>query len=189
MNNKFDLERFKAGEPAYFESDEFYYIGMLRYEKYTVCAGTVGGIIYRIATDGRSSHGNIVLEMKPELKQIDWSKLQFDTRLILPNGSKFYADGNGGYSACLTWECQSSYPWKDGITIAPEQQWSVWQGGECPLPDGLEFEVITRGGAALLIDRGSNQVIWSYAQHGLHSMSEIIAYRLTGKVLEGWTLS
>lgn len=68
--------------------------------------------------------------------------------------------------------------------IAPNQPWTVWQGGECPIPDGLEFEVITRAGLNIISLISCYELRWEHEDIG----TDIIAYRLTGKVLEGLEL-
>jgi hypothetical protein len=204
MNAEFDLQRAINGEP--FETVEG---KPVKFVAYLPTARECKQLIIQAETDvrmyyangryhGTEEHWSYDLRMKTPLKQIDWAKLPVDTLLITQAGYLRYFNGFIDGKVTLYAEGRTSkscrnYPITEynpsDIQIAPNQPWTVWQGGNCPIPDGLEYEVITRGGVAPLINRGCHHIIlWSYTQNGSHSMSEIIAYRLTGKVLDGWKL-
>jgi hypothetical protein len=128
--------------------------------------------------------------MKSVVKQIDWTKLPVDTILDTKCSGKFafssrntkklinvFMDGGISYTCCDT----ASIPIAD-VIISPDQPWTVWQGGECPIPDGLEFEYIANNevGERMTCTEGASAYVWTNYS--------IYAYRLTGKVLDGWTL-
>jgi hypothetical protein len=58
----------------------------------------------------------------------------------------------------------------------------VWLGGGCPIPDGLEFEYIANNEIGYIITCKENArgLLWTH--------QIIYAYRLTGKLLEGYKL-
>ena len=124
------------------------------------------------------------VERKP--KQINRTKIPVDTRLIPPsNGRKRYMAANGKVTGFPSWEGTGPLDWQYGTTIAPDQPWTVWLGGECPIPDGLEFEVMWRGDSAVdTFECDSEELIWSHKKYD----GDIISYRLTGRVLDGWVL-
>jgi hypothetical protein len=208
MNNEFDLQRAIAGEPIETISGtpvEFVaYRPNVKWSKQLIVE--VGTDICTYHANGRYHNSDTSysydLRMKPNLKQINWAKLPVDTLLTIDlctgREKRYFQSFSYGmvryyYFGATSKTVDSNLGIfaisSSNVKIAPDQPWTVWQGGVCPIPDGLEYEVLTRGGAAPLNNRGSYHVIlWSYVQSATHSMSEIIAYRLTGKVLDGWTL-
>jgi hypothetical protein len=210
MSNKFDLQRAIAGEPFETVGGE-----PAEFVAYRPTAREWAQLVVQIKMDLLTYHANGRYHRNPTLscsfdlrmksaptKQIDWSKMPVDTLINIgihtgkgnryfhsfANGMvHYFRDGMTSKTAEYKSDVFTLNP--SEVQIAPDQPWTVWQGGACPLPDGLEYEVVTRGGVAPLTNRGSYHVIlWSYTQNATHSMSEIIAYRLTGKVLDGWTL-
>jgi hypothetical protein len=157
----------------------------------------VGTDILMYPANGRY-HGSGVdcsydLRMKSVVKQVDWSKMPVDTILDTKDSGKFafssvnvnvpeilinvFMDGGISYTCCDT----VSIPIAD-VTISTEQPWTVWLGSECPIPDGLEFEYIANNeiGRRITCKENASGFLWT---HPL-----IYAYRLTGKLLEGYKL-
>jgi hypothetical protein len=67
------------------------------------------------------------------------------------------------------------------LRITPQARWTYHDGGECPVPDGLTFEHITRAGFEW---DGDDPCQWEH----LSSNSDVIAYRITGvDRAGGWT--
>jgi hypothetical protein len=206
--NEFNLERAIAGEPIETISgtpvDFVAYRPNVKVRKQLIVE--VGDDIYTYHASGRYHNPAINcpydLRMKSIVKQIDWSKLPVDTLITLGIctglDERYFSSFNSGlvhyYQGGTTSKTAASnsdvFTINPGnVRIAPDQPWTVWLGGDCPIPDGLEYEVITRGGAAPLVNRGCYQVtLWPHTQSATPSMSEIIAYRLTGKVLDGYSL-
>ena len=63
---------------------------------------------------------------------------------------------------------------------ARKHHWHSWQGGKCPLPEGLLVEVIRRDGKSMPADI-SFLWDWSHANES----SDIIAFKVLGPA-EGW---
>lgn len=131
------------------------------------------------------------LRMADQKKKVDLSKLPIDTLLVRThdirhfsaiedNMINFFAHGATSLTADGTGNCFA----KD-VSIHPNQPWTFWQGGKCPIPDGLEFEVVFRSGGTTKETESASSLVWT---HHNRSTSDIIAYRLTGKVLDGWEL-
>jgi hypothetical protein len=129
--------------------------------------------------------------MKPMIKQIDWNKLPVDTCITLYTGSRvryfssfsdgminFYRDGTTSKTTQSDSSTLKISPCD--MQISPEQPWNVWNGGNCPIPDGLEFEY--------MIHEEPGQVMTNkeIASAYLWQPRLIYAYRLTGCLLEGW---
>lgn len=57
-----------------------------------------------------------------------------------------------------------------------EDGWIKWEGGDCPLPNGVDHEVRFRNGDVTYDDRPET---WNW-QHD-SSLYDIIAYRLVSK--------
>jgi hypothetical protein len=200
MDNKFNLERAIAGDPietvAETPAEFIAYRPTLQDSQRLIVQMRdqvrlyySNGTLYSGNTPAEPSESD--LRMKSVEKQIDRTKLPVDTWLITPNGDKQYTN-NGMRSNFPAWKNPNCFEWVDGTTIAPDQAWIVWHGGDCPIPDGLEYEVIVRYGECFIpTNIGCKlQHIWvrSKYPHQTHLGHEVIAYRLTGRVLSGWKL-
>jgi hypothetical protein len=201
MNNEFNLERAIAGEPI--ETIAGTPVEFIAYrptvngcKKLIVELGTCVCTYY---ANGRyhslDTHHPYDLRMKPKLKQIDWSKLPVDTLLTLAlctgkdiryfnsfsNGMVHYYR-NGWTSKIATTRDVIAIN-QSNVQIAPDQPWTVWLGGECPIPDGLEFEYMIHDDPMQVMvgKESASAYLWE-------PIIIIYAYRLTGKVLDGWTL-
>jgi len=103
-----------------------------------------------------------VLEHHTKNKKVDLSKLPL----------QYYVDDAGGEKRIA-----SVYNWPSNFIY--------WPGGECPIPDGLEFEYIVRASSTYRsLTREASDHKWNHVCAG----GDIIAYRLTGGVMEGWEL-
>jgi hypothetical protein len=133
--------------------------------------------------------------MKHTLRKIDWTKLPEDTVISTPEGDRHIAKCPENSTLVLTYpEGKSSFTCglreleehrKAKCYLVEQQPWTVLLGGKCPIPDGLEYEVEFRGkGIAAQIDLKTSNVDWEHEGDFL----DIIAYRLTGKVLDGYSL-
>jgi hypothetical protein len=199
MNDEFDLEQAIAGEPLKTvggESAEFIAYRPTATESSQVIA-QVGTSVLAYYADGtlKGVSTNFDLRMNPKLKQIDWTKLPVDTLITLSleraTANRYFSSFNNG----------KVYYYRGGITsktaegsldiltispsnaqIAPDQPWTVWQGGDCPLPDGVEFEYMIHDcpGRVITCIESASSYMWQ--------PKLIYAYRLTGRVLGGWTL-
>jgi hypothetical protein len=204
MSNEFDLQRAINGEPI--ETIEGTPAEFIAYrptaDKDEQVIAQVGVNIMTYHANGKY-YDQVIdsssdLHMVSQQKQIDWAKLPVDTLIIIRvNGatanryfSSFSDDAVHYFRAGMT---SKTADYKSDVftihpsnaKIAPDQPWVVWLGGACPISDGLEYEVEFRGkGMAAQIDLKTSNVDW---EHG-GDFLDIIAYRLTGKVLDGWTL-
>jgi hypothetical protein len=200
MNNEFNLKRAIAGDPIETLSGN-----TVAFVAYRPTANKDEQLIVQDGTDIRMYHTNGILHslfspcsydlrMKEVVKQIDWTKLPVDTLLTLAlctgkdiryfnsfsNGMIHYYR-NGWTSKIATTKDVIAIN-QSNVQIAPDQPWTVWQGGECPLPDGLEFEyMIHDDPRQVMVGKESASAYLWFTKH-------IYAYRLTGKVLGGWKL-
>jgi hypothetical protein len=203
MSTEFDLERAIAGEPIETISGtpvEFVaYIPNVKCSKQLIVG--VGTDILMYHADGRYRNSDTSypydLRMKPNLKQIDWTKLPVDTRIIRSlctgKSERYFSYFSGGmvyfYSeGADSKTVQSNAPTPtlsispSNVQISPDQPWTVWQGGNCPLPDGVEFEYMShhKPGKVMVSAESASAYVWC--------SNHIYAYRPTGKVLDGWKL-
>jgi hypothetical protein len=133
--------------------------------------------------------------MKSVVKQIDWAKLPVDTLITLglcsENDDRYFSSFKSGLvhyyqggTTSKTAESKSDvFTINPGnVQIAPDNPWVVLLGGNCPIPDGLEFEYMTSNdpGRIITSTKSASEYIWTNYS--------VYAYRLTGKVLDGWTL-
>jgi hypothetical protein len=193
MNNEFDLQRVIAGEPI--ETTGGNPVELIAYrptaDTFEQVVVQLGKHIHTYSSSGHHLHNMTSIRMKSVGKRIDWAKLPVDTILVVNEHIvryfKEFRDGklycfSGGrtsisdsdHAAILTvvWEVQ----------IAQDQPWTVWQGGACPIPDGLEFEYMVHAypGKVIAAEKSPSEYCWS--------LCTIYAYRLTGKVLGGYSL-
>jgi len=59
-----------------------------------------------------------------------------------------------------------------------QDTWHSWQGGECPIPEGLEGEVLRRDRSILF---HLDNLRWSHANNSKDNDRDIIAFKITGK--------
>lgn len=136
----------------------------------------------------KSVHGNnyACFCIIPERKVIDWQKIidnkvlcEFDNNnfntpnsvsrfgFLIENGSDDYLDGFGD-------------PWN---YCRPAQNILFGHdGGECPLPEGVEVEVLFSNGEKAIGDSGSFEWKWFFAIHG----QGIHSYKILG-LSEGYS--
>jgi hypothetical protein len=133
--------------------------------------------------------------MKSVVKNIDWTKLPVDTRITIAchsgQGDRYFSSFSKGsvlyYQSGTTSKTAASkldvLPINpSNMKLAQDQSWTVWQGGNCPIPDGLEFEYMSHGdpGQAIVCTESASAYLWQ--------PKLIYAYRLTGNVLGGYSL-
>jgi hypothetical protein len=202
MNNQFDLQRVINGEPVETVSGT-----PVEFVAYRPTAEACKQLIIQVGTDilmypangrypSRATSCYFDLRMKSATKQIDWAKLPVDTLVtVYPctgNDERYFSHFSNGVVHCYrngktsktatsnldVFEAEPS-----SVHITKNQPWTIWQGGKCPIPDGLEFEcmIYQKPGQALLSDGVAHMYLWD-------SIQIIYAYRLTGKLLDGWTL-
>jgi hypothetical protein len=203
MSNEFDLEQAIAGEPI--ETEDGTPAEFIAYrpttDKNEQVIAQVGTNILTYHTNGRYYgqyiESSLDLRMKLVAKQIDWSKMPVDTLIILG----IYAGGDKRYFSSFTSGLVHCYRFgmtsktatsnsdvftmnPNNVQIAPDQPWTIWQGGDCPIPDGLEFEyMINDDPGQVMVGKES-----ASAYLCLWHPKVIYAYRLTGKVLDRWAL-
>jgi hypothetical protein len=187
MDNKFDLQLVLKGKPI-----ETVMGRPAEFISYDPTAVASLQVTVRVDDDVLTYYTNgtrprvdmsFDLRMKAVEKQVDLGKLPVDTRLLSSNGDKRYAN-KGMRSNFPSWEEPECFEWVDGTTIAPNQPWTVWLGGECPIPDGLEFEYMTHDCPRQVMVGEESASAYLY----LWCSKLMYAYRPTGKVFDGWKL-
>jgi hypothetical protein len=201
MNAEFDLQRAINGEPIETVEGK-----PVKFVAYLPTARECKQLIVQAETDvrmyyangryhGTEEHWSYDLRMKTPLKQIDWAKLPIDTVITLnlctgeakryfnsfTDGLVRYCRG-GMTSKTIMYKSDMLYIYPNNVQIAPDQPWAIWQGSECSLPNGLEFEymIYEEPGQVMIAKESASTYVWC-SRH-------IYAYRPTGRVLEGWTL-
>jgi hypothetical protein len=201
MNSEFNLERATAGEPI-----ETVTGNPVEFIAYRPTAEACKQLIVQVGTDilmyyangrypSRTTKCYFNLRMKLVAKQIDWSKMPIDTLITIGihigKGNRYFDSFSSGVvhyfrdgmtSKTADYKSDTFTISLSEVQIAPDQPWTVWLGGECPLPDGLEFEYITHAypGEVRVSEKSPGDYSWS--------LNTVYAYRLTGKVLEGYKL-
>jgi hypothetical protein len=197
MNDKFDLQRAIDGDPIEKECGTTVsfvaYIPTAKADRQLIVQDGYNVLAYY--ANGRYINQVISspfdLRMKSVVKQVDWSKMPVDTLLITQAGYSRYfkgftEDNVTYYAEGRTSESGGNCPIGGSIPrviqISPNQPWKIWFGGECPIPDGLEFEYMIHGdpGQAVVCTESASAYLWQ--------PKLIYAYRLTGKVLDGYSL-
>lgn len=103
--------------------------------------------------------------IKPEVKVIDLGRL--DTSCIV-----FNTDGD----MCTAIGVTASF-----IKRPVYNHWNVWLGGDCPIPDGFEYEILFRNGDNTKRDDSAVVLNWEHTEERY----DIIAYRFIKK-LDDW---
>jgi hypothetical protein len=202
MNDEFNVERTIAGEPTETVSGT-----PAEFIAYRPTAEAHKQIIMQVGTDIRTYYKNgryynnpavgsaYDLRMKSAVKRIDWTKLPVDTLITLGIctglDERYFSSFNSGlvhyYQGGTTSKTAASNSDvftinPSNVRIAPDQPWTVWLGGACPLPDGLEYEYMIHDEPGQVMTNKESASSYSWVHN------DIYAYRLTGKVLGGWTL-
>jgi hypothetical protein len=201
MSDKFDLQRVINGEPIETVEGK-----PVKFVAYLPTARECKQLIVQTETEvrmyyasgryhGTEEHWSYDLRMKTPLKQVDWTKMPIDTVITLnlctgeaqryfnsfTDGLVRYCRG-GMTSKTIMYRSSMLCIYSKNVKISPNQPWTIWLGGECPLPDGIEFEYITHSypGEARISEKSPGDYCWA--------LNTIYAYRPTGRVLGGWTL-
>ena len=129
---------------------------------------------------GRNHPDDLVLIEEPKL--IDWSKLPVDTLIETNEGLRYFKRAYGieaivpHYSGRTSLTAGGS---EDGMCYAAKiienNKFTVWQGGNNPVPEGVNVEVILRNG-----NRTDKQNSSSYFWGHEGVPGDIIAYRILG---------
>jgi hypothetical protein len=203
MDNEFNLERALAGEPI-----ETVAGTPVEFVAYRPNVKWGKQLIVEVGTDICTYHANgryhnlatlypYDLHMKPKLKQIDWTKLPVDTLLTIDlctgRERRYFSSFNNGMVRYHHFGATSKTADSNldifaispsNVQIVPHQPWTVWLGGACPIPDGLEFEYMTHDFPRQVMVGEESASTYLY----LWCSKLMYAYRRTGKVLDGWKL-
>lgn len=137
--------------------------------------------------DGKSCTGGTDLVICESLQQIDWVGLPENTLIELPDGrvrhllcaqgDQVFYHSNGRSSLTID-GILPSIGTTTQATIIDDPRWNVHFGGKCPLPLGIQVEVVKRSGDKIVVS-DVRDVNWS---HGtiLQSDRDIIGYRVMG---------
>jgi len=122
----------------------------------------------------------------PKPKLINMSKL--------PKGSVVLGD-YGAHAVVVKCNPGTEYTWvldgalipsnvKSGdLRIAEQKDFTYWGGGECPVPDGVNVQVVFRSGQTLAF---TNPTVQTWAHAAQHKIIDVIGYRIIGAA-DGWT--
>jgi hypothetical protein len=126
---------------------------------------------------------------KPNLKQLDWSKVPVGVMTNRGELRAAYIDYEGSFTA----DVESLDVTHAGINLnavlikhlrlapASDQPWLYWGGGECPVPEGCTYETRMRDQC---IQKGVYS--WSHDNNITDADVQVIAYRITG-LADGYT--
>lgn len=143
---------------------------------------------FEFTTDGKYSAGekdesDLDLFLKEDKKLIDWSELPDDTLIETTEGLRYFncamedAHAKRVYAYMGGSTSETSGDCIDGFSkakLVEEPEFTVWRGGDCPVPEGVLVEAILRDGT--VITREGTRVRWSCRKIG----DDIIAYRIIG---------
>jgi hypothetical protein len=209
-NIKFDLTLAIAGEPIQTRNGT-----PATFIAYCPTADVSKQVIAQVCTDIITYYSNGQyspmieyrwdLFMKPKTKKINWHDMPVDTLLTVTVKSTeytrhfaYFQNNNVTYfkygATSKTTRCEDVFTANTSdVQISTDNPWIVWHGDTCPIPEGLEFEVIYRDGTTKLFTQNINSSpdirhTQDYWIHMYNMVGDIIAYRLTGKVMDGYTL-
>jgi hypothetical protein len=203
MNKEFDLQRVIAGDPIEKEVGTtvlfIAYIPTAKANKQLIVQDGDNILMYH--ANGRYIASSISspfdLRMKSVAKRIDWAKLPVDTLITLSldeaTANRYFSSFTndrvyyyrGGLTSRTSGGCLDILTINpSNVQIAPDQPWTVWLGGACPIPDGLEFEYMTHDCPRQVMVGKESASTYLY----LWCSKIMYAYRPTGKVLDGYSL-
>jgi len=74
---------------------------------------------------------------------------------------------------------------QDIVKLLPDLDWRPWLGDECPVPEGVECEIMRRDGGIIKRDfPADTQRDWNHINN---HPSDIIYYKITGGLADGFT--
>lgn len=119
-------------------------------------------------------------------KQIDWDKMPVDTLVeASADGVSWYKwyfagiDEEGETAVYIngaTGKTTQSTVHLDHIRLIEQPTITFWQGGECPIPDGVRFEVHFRNNSVCGARYAASELAWGHNGSAL----DIIGYRILG---------
>lgn len=113
------------------------------------------------------------------MKRLDWNAMPRGT---MTNEGEFIGIA-GKYHAFILSGFSMMMIEFDKLRIEPSTRWTYHDGGECPLPDGVTFDMRTRAGFEWG-ETDPKEFNWCHYS----SDGDIIAYRITGvDRAGGWT--
>lgn len=123
---------------------------------------------------------------KPILRLIDMAKLPHRTRVKC--GQSTYDIDRTRASASPTSLCTLQgfvYPF-NALRIAEQREFIYWDGGDCPLPEGLHVEVVRRTGNKHRVNTSTPDSVLEWNHTSDVPQFHVIAYRILG-VAPGYT--
>lgn len=123
--------------------------------------------------------------IKPKPKLIDWSRVPAGTMtnfgIVIHEYPSDFEQRLTLQNAIVKWNQYTE------LRLVEQTKFTYWGGGDCPVPEGVRFEVIFRDGDnTRLVDGAPNIYRWTHANTSQSKMIDIIAYRIVG-LSEGYT--
>lgn len=124
---------------------------------------------------------------KPEKRKIDWSKMPVDTRCNVDYEELYFAEYRDDALYFFTggktsYNCTERIPVPLELVQLLPQDWKVWFGGECPVPEGVVGNVLFWDRSRYFSELAKFN--WKYSKDHTDGY-DIIAYQITG-LAEGW---
>jgi len=127
------------------------------------------------------------LAAKPKLKLIDMAKLPKGTMVETGDhvtGEHVYEvmmTHRDGTLGCWNVSHQTIHRHTSELRIAKQKEFTYWDGGDCPVPEGVRVEVALRDGLPIFVVE-THEFRWTH----FGTPDDIIGYRIVG-VAKGWT--
>lgn len=162
----------------------------LREESAHLFAASVDKLLRDDAAASKLLQEALEENVEPPKKQIDWSKMPEVLVEVSHNGDDWYKryfagiNDEGDFTVYIngaTGKTTQSKLERERIRLIEQPTLTFWKGGECPIPDGVRFEVYHRDGDTGVIKGNASEFKWSHK--GSHD--DIIGYRILGPA-EGW---
>ncbi|MGL5079102.1 MAG: hypothetical protein ACRDBG_25160 [Waterburya sp.] len=124
---------------------------------------------------------------KPKLRLIDKSKLPRGTMTTVGEILYVVDQANCRYAKILQVGLNKNAATRvitrhlSALRIAPQERWTAWTGGECPIPEGVSFNLIRRG-CGMYLDSMPKEWRWEHKNQS----DDVIAYQIIGPAF-GWT--
>ena len=119
-------------------------------------------------------------DIKPKKRLIDWAAIPVGT--MTNHGEIRVVDGNMAILENPSHRGYRAHIEKEQLRLKEQTKFTYWGGGECPVPEGVVVEVVTRDGG--ICQRSVARTLCWVTK--LLMSSDVIGYRII-KLADGWT--